>query len=89
MAQEQKMEKEDLPVNFRAVTPVESVKIHISSEVSALKEKQQTIDKQIVEKQKELASLKDSFLVVSGALQALEHMSTFVSNQEKSVSPPS
>jgi len=52
---------------------------HLVAEIRKLTEKQQFIQEQIDSKTNEIATFRQTLLVVSGALQGLQHVHTFMS----------
>lgn len=59
---------------------------HIDSEVAALEAKSKGIQEEMQAKTKELATLKETLLVVSGALQGLGHMRQYFDGERRSES---
>lgn len=57
---------------------------HIDSEVAALEAKSKGIQEEMQTKTKELATLKETLLVVSGALQGLGHMRQYFDGERRS-----
>lgn len=56
---------------------------YVKEEIENLKRKQNVIQEQIEAKNKEIHSLRETLLVVNGALQGLHHIHTFMVDKEK------
>lgn len=56
---------------------------YVTEEIENLKRKQSMIQEQIEAKNKEIHSLRETLLVVNGALQGLQHIHTFMADKEK------
>jgi phage/plasmid primase-like uncharacterized protein len=59
---------------------------YVTEEIENLKRKQSMIQEQIEAKNKEVHSLRETLLVVNGALQGLQHIHTFMVDKEKECS---
>ena len=55
-----------------------ALRSHIAGEIEQLKTRHQGIQDSIVAKTKEITTLRETLLVVSGAVQALQHLQSFV-----------
>ena len=74
------------PSSIKRVDPMSQLALtqYISSEADAIKQRQTAVETEISELTKKLAGLKETFLVLSGALQGLDHVSGYL--QKASVS---
>lgn len=59
---------------------------YAAEEIDNLKRKQGTIQEQIDTKNKEIHTLRETLLVVNGALQGMQHIQNFIMDQEKCTS---
>lgn len=56
--------------------------VYVSTEMENLKRRQGMVQEQIESKKKDIASLRETLLVVSGALQGLQHVRAFIATEE-------
>lgn len=60
---------------------------YVSGEMEQLKNRSAAVDGEIQSLTKKLAELKETFLVLSGAMQALEHVQNHIKMSEKDDAP--
>jgi hypothetical protein len=83
------------PSNIQRVHPLSEVALrqYVSSEAEAIKTRQASVEAEISDLTKKLAALKESYLILGGALQGLQHVGTFIekhaSSSEDPAVPPS
>jgi molecular chaperone GrpE (heat shock protein) len=53
----------------------ESITTYLKNELNSLRERQKSLQEEFQNKNKEMANIRETLLVVSGALQAIEHVS--------------
>lgn len=53
---------------------MDSIKEYIAKETQGLKERQAKAQEELLEKQKQAQALRDTLLIMSGAMQTLEHI---------------
>lgn len=70
----------DASQQIKRVDPLSKLALtnFVSSEKDAIKQRQQSIEAEISELTKKLAGLKETFLVLSGAIQGLEHVDAYL-----------
>lgn len=64
---------------------------YVNGEIASLRGKQATIQEQIEKKNKEIATLRETLLIVNGALQGMQHIHSFMNQgatQDSSSSSP-
>lgn len=61
---------------------------YVSGEIESLTQRHKSVDSEIQTLTKKLAELKETFLVLSGALQAMEHVKTHLSKSEDAPATP-
>jgi hypothetical protein len=78
------------PSNIQRVHPLSEVALrqYVSSEAEAIKTRQASVEAEIGELTKKLANLKESFLILGGALQGLQHVGTFIEKHASSSEDP-
>lgn len=74
-----------LPSAIKAPTNPETLE-YVAAELDNIHRKQALIQQQIEGKNKEIATLRETLLVVSGALQGLQHIHKFMTKEETEAS---
>jgi uncharacterized protein YlxW (UPF0749 family) len=60
----------------------DKVNVYLEKEIESLRAKQATIQEEIDKKNKEASTLRETLLVVNGALQGIQHVKSFILGEE-------
>lgn len=66
-----------------AITPVTlTINEYLTKECQSMKDRQRKLQEEFQEKQRQMQGIKETLLVISGAIQAIEHVMAHVSEAE-------
>lgn len=76
------------PVDETPPSPYDAILGYLRKETSALQARQTALQETLQAKTREMQTTRETLLVISGALQGLQHVQTFLAEQQAPAPPP-